>query len=133
MFYENEVFPKACAIGITWEEFWKMNPKILGLHIKAHQERIKEQDYLAWLQGKYIHQGFSVVLSHVFSKNSNAEYPKTPYMENVELEDKPINNADDEQKKKQAENYMLRLQLMATNWNMNNKDKKNDNKSGSVS
>jgi hypothetical protein len=110
-----------------------MNPRILDLHIKAHQEWIKEQDYLAWLQGRYIYQGFSVVLSHAFSKNSKAEYPEAPYMENAVSEEEKAQRMDDEQKTKQSENFMLRLQLMATNWNMNNKDKNSDDKGGSVS
>ena len=127
------MFPQARAIGITWEEFWKMNPRILDLHIKAHQEWIKEQDYLAWLQGRYIYHGFSVALSKSFSKNSTAEYPEIPYLEKTSSEEEKAQRIDEEQKKKQAENYMLRLQLMATNWNMNNKNKKNEDKSGGVS
>jgi hypothetical protein len=110
-----------------------MNPRILDLHIKAHQEWIKEQDYLAWLQGRYIYQGFSVVLSHAFSKNSTAEYPEMPYMENAISDKEKAQRMDDEQKTKQSENFMLRLQLMATNWKMNNKDKDKESKSGSVS
>lgn len=110
-----------------------MNPRILNLHIKAHQEWIKEQDYLAWLQGRYIYQGISVALSHFASKNSTAEYPEIPYMEKAISDEEKAKRMSDEQKKQQAENYMLRLQLMATNWNMNNKDKNKDSKSGSVS
>lgn len=110
-----------------------MNPRILNLHIKAHQEWIKEQDYIAWLQGRYIYQGFSVVLSHAFNKNSTTEYPEMPYMEKSISDEEKAQRMDDEQKKQQAENYMLRLQLMATNWNMNNKYKKKERKSGSVS
>ena len=110
-----------------------MNPRILNLHIKAHQEWVKEQDYLSWLQGRYIYQGFSVVLSRALSKNSTAEYPEIPYMEKAVSDEEKAKLMDDEQKKKQAENYMLRLQLMATNWNMNNKDKNSEDKSGSVS
>lgn len=73
------------------------------------------------------------MLSHAFSKNSSAEYPKMPYMEKDISEEERAERMDNEQKKKQAENFMLGLQLMATNWNMNNKDKKSDDKSGSVS
>jgi hypothetical protein len=133
LFYENEVFPRAKAIGISWDEFWKMNPRILDLHIKAHQEWIKEQDYLAWLQGRYIYQGISVALSHFANKNSTAEYPEMPYMEKEVSDEEKASRMGEEQKTKQAENYMLRLQLMATNWNMNNKDKNSVDKSGSVS
>lgn len=110
-----------------------MNPRILDLHIKAHQAWIKEQDYLAWLQGRYIYQGISVALSHFASKNSTAKYPEIPYMEKAISDEEKAQRMNDEQKKQQAENYMLRLQLMATNWNMNNKDKNSNDKSGSAS
>ena len=109
-----------------------MNPKILNLHIKAHQEWIKEQDYLAWLQGRYIYQGIAAVVSHALSKNSTAEYPEIPYMEKAVSEEERAKRMSEEQKKQQAENYMLKLQLMATNWNMNNKDKKRDDKGDRV-
>lgn len=107
-----------------------MNPRILNLHIKAHQEWIKEQDYLSWLQGRYIYEGFSVALSHFASKNSTLKYLEHPYMESAADIERKTNRANEEQKKKQAENYMLRLQIMASNWNRNNKD---GDKSGSVS
>ena len=110
-----------------------MNPRILRLHVKAHHEWIKEQDYLAWLQGRYIHHALSVVLSHFGNKHSKAEYPNEPYMEKAKSEEEKARAMDEQKKQKLAENYMLRLQLMASNWNRNNKDKENENKSGSVS
>ena len=45
--FENEWFPKTNAIGISWDEFWHMNPDIINLMIKGHQEKIKQQDYFA--------------------------------------------------------------------------------------
>ena len=119
--FENEWFPKAHKLGISWQDFWKMNPRIIKLHIKAHDEWLKEQDYLAWLNGKYVHSAFMVGLSRFADKNSNAEYPKQPILEQFEQENKPI-----EDKKQAAENFLLRLQIMGANYERAQKEKNKD-------
>lgn len=119
--FENEWFPKAHKLGISWEQFWKMNPRIIKLHIKAHEEWLKEQDYLAWLQGRYVHSAIMVGLSRFASKNSNAEYPKEPFTETYAEENKPIDD-----KTKSAENFMLRLQIMGANYERAQREKNKD-------
>jgi hypothetical protein len=119
--FENEWFPKAKALGISWDEFWRMNPRIIKLHIRAHEEWLKEQDYLMWIQGRYVHDAFMVGLAHFASSHSNAEYPKNPYLDNL-TENGLINRTEEEQAQA-AENFLLRLQIMGSNYERANKNK----------
>lgn len=79
--FENEWFPKANAMGVSWQEFWNMNPHIINLLIKGHQERIKEQDYLAWLFNQYTLSAVSTAIEHNFAgKKAKSEYVKEPFL-----------------------------------------------------
>ena len=74
-----ELFPQMNAIcGISWEDFWKMNPMIIEQYKKGYQNRRKIHDEEMWLMGQYNHEAFSVVLSHaisgIFGKTSKDEY-----------------------------------------------------------
>jgi hypothetical protein len=86
--YANEVFPQMHAIcGISWEDFWKMNPMIIEQYKKGYQNRRKIHDEEMWLMGQYNHEAFSVVLSHaisgIFGKTSKTEYPKQPFLQKL--------------------------------------------------
>lgn len=67
-------------MGVTWEEFWKMNPRIIKLLIKGHQEKIKEKDYLAWMFNQYtlsaVVTGVDIALRGKESKAKYIEEPK---------------------------------------------------------
>lgn len=93
------------------------------MHIKAHEEWIKEQDYLMWIQGRYFHDALMVGLSRFASKNSNAEYPQHPYL--GDLTESTNNSTSSDDKAHAAENFMLRLQIMGSNYERAkaNKDK----------
>lgn len=79
--FENEWFPKANAIGVSWHEFWGMNPHIINLLIKGHQEKIKEQDYLAWLFGQYTLSAVMVAVEHnLAGEKAKSKYIKEPFL-----------------------------------------------------
>lgn len=79
--FENEWFPKANAIGISWEEFWSMNPRIIKLLMKGYEEKIKEEDYLAWLFNQYTLSAVSVAVEHCLAgKKAKTEYIKEPIL-----------------------------------------------------
>lgn len=97
--YANEVFPQMHAIcGISWEDFWKMNPMIIEQYKKGYKNRRKIHDEEMWLMGQYNHEAFSVVLSHaisgIFGKTSKAEYPKQPFLQ--KLSESTIKNTNKE-------------------------------------
>jgi len=81
-FFENEWFIKASDIGITYWEFWDMNPRILGVLNLVYERRVKQRDQEMWQQGQYTYAAFSVVLGNAFRKKGSApeEYPQKPFM-----------------------------------------------------
>ena len=66
--FENEWFPKASVMGITWNEFWKMNPHIINCIANGYREKQIEQDSLAhaWW-GTYGLSAVSVAIEHCLS------------------------------------------------------------------
>lgn len=63
-FFENEWFPQANAIGISWEEFWRMNPHIIKCMLKGYNEKRKEFDMMMWCMEQYVHDAVFVALDH---------------------------------------------------------------------
>lgn len=93
--FENEWFPKANAIGVSWQEFWSMNPHIIKLLLRGHEEKIKEKDYMAWIQGQYTLSAVSVAVEHcLFGRKAKSEYIKEPILPKVIANDKEITEKD---------------------------------------
>lgn len=128
--FENEWFPKVNAIGVSWDDFWKMNPHIIKLLMKGHEEKIKEQDYLAWLFNQYTLSAVSVAVEHCLAgRKAKTKYIDKPIMQ--ETEQKQVHKSyiplTEEEKKQQTENLFMKLRIMGANFNINH------NKDGSVS
>lgn len=83
--FENEWFPKANAIGISWREFWSMNPHIIKCLYKGHQEKLREQlmiqDRMAHAAGQYTLSAVMVAIDHAM----NGKKAKSKYIENPVL------------------------------------------------
>ena len=61
-----------------------MNPRIIKLLIKGHEEKIKEQDYLAWLFNQYTLSAVSVAVEHCLAgKKAKSQYIKEPFLSKV--------------------------------------------------
>lgn len=72
----------ANAMGVSWEEFWRTNPYILKLIYKGHQEKIKEQDYMAWLSNQYTLSAVSVAVEHCLAgQKARSKYLENPIFE----------------------------------------------------
>ena len=118
--FENEWFPKANAIGISWQEFWEMNPHIIKLLLKGHEEKIKEQDYMAWLQGQYTLSAVSVAVEHCLAgKKAKSKYIEKPLMQEIQEKQEANKPLTEEEKKRQTEQLFLRLRIMGANFNLN--------------
>lgn len=120
--FENEWFPKANAIGVSWQEFWHMNPHIIKLLLKGHEEKIKEKDYLAWLSNQYTLSAVSVAVEHCLAgRKAKSKYIEKPIMQ--ETTEKQVANENkqltEEEKKKQTEKLFMKLRIMGANFNLN--------------
>lgn len=59
-----------------------MNPRIIKLLIKGYQEKIKEQDYLAWLFNQYTLSAVLVAIDRTIAGGkAKAEYIKEPVLQ----------------------------------------------------
>ena len=120
--FENEWFPPANAIGVTWQEFWGMNPRIIKCIAKGHKEKIKEQDTLmhTWW-GTYGLSALTVAVEHcLHGKKAKSEYIKKPIMADYEKTKENVQITEDE-KKKQTEQLFMQLQIMGINHKHNHK------------
>lgn len=66
------------AMGMSYTEFWDGPPSIAVAYRKAHRLRRELENEMAWLQGMYNYDAFTVVLSNAF-RSKGAKRQK--YME----------------------------------------------------
>ena len=104
---ENTWLIRALSIGISYDAFWKMNPHIIMLHIKAHELKYEEENTLMYIQGRYFVDSLLCTVGNMFSsKNSKTyEYPSEPY----ELKEKILT---EEEKQTQVDELFANLNAM---------------------
>lgn len=111
--FENEWFPKANAIGVSWQEFWGMNPRIIKLLFKGHEEKIREQDYLAWLFGQYTLSAVLVAVEHCLAGHK----AKAKYMEKPILQEADANKQlTEEEKQREVDLFFAKEKVRRINW-----------------
>lgn len=100
-------------------------PKVLTAYDKAHEERLKRIDTLAWsFCGNYVLSAVSVAVEHCLAgEKAKSEYVDKPIMRDVEKkteeqEDAPLT---EEEIQRQTEQLFLRLQIMGANYNISHK------------
>ena len=97
-----------------------MNPHIIKLLLKGHEEKIKEKDYMAWLSNQYTLSAVSVAVEHCLAgRKAKSKYIEKPLMQEIkekQQENKPLT---EEEKKRQTEQLFLRLRIMGANFNLN--------------
>lgn len=104
-------------MGVSWQEFWSMNPRIIKLLIKGHEEKIKEQDYLSWIFGQYTLSAVSVAIEHCLAgRKAKSKYIDKPIMQQIEEKNKPLS---EEELQRQRELFVAKLEVMKTNFELN--------------
>ena len=123
--FENEWFPQAYVFGITWEQFWHMNPRIIKCISLGHEKKIKEQDALihTWV-GTYGLSALNVVIDHcIAGSKSKSKYIEEPIMSNASLskdkEDK--SQISEKEKLEKTEQLFMKLSIMGANYELANK------------
>lgn len=113
---ENEWFVRASAIGISWDDFWKMNPHIIKLMIKSHKEEVAEQNYMMWLNGRYVADAImSTIGNSPWFKGKASplhKYPKEPYRI---FGNAPKNMTADE-KQREVDKFFAQESVRRANW-----------------
>ena len=118
--YAVEWFPNFYAMGVTWDEFWKCTPFMLKRIANGHQEKVKEIDFLNWLNGKYQLSATAVAIDHCLNgRKASTEYVEKPFMEQIEESD----TEKELQKKREA--FVAGLMAMKANFEISH-PKKNE-------
>lgn len=74
-----------------------MNPHIIKVLIKGHEEQIKEQDYLAWHFSRYTLSAVAVAVDRCLNGNkSKAEYVNAPIFSDAEEIDNSNSESNEE-------------------------------------
>lgn len=93
----EELCPVYMAYGMSYNDYWFGNPKMVVAYRKAHELDIKRRNEEMWLQGFYNFTAFSTALSNIHFDNK-------PHKVNKYLE-KPFDlfEKTEEEKKQEAE------------------------------
>lgn len=96
--FENEWLPDAIAMGVTYAEFWKMNPRILKAIAKGYKNKMVDMDYMMWTMGIYVKSAVLVAVDHVLNaKKAKSEYIEKPFLAEAEEETVKKNKESNEQ------------------------------------
>lgn len=67
-------------VGISYRDFWGMNPRIINFYAEQYKNRRNEEDLKQWQLGQYILAAISTI--------AKGKYPKKPAFQIEEQENK---------------------------------------------
>ena len=89
------------SMGMTYEQFWDGETEMVRAYRNMYERKQRQENFNAWLIGRYVHDAFSVVYANAWNKNSTAKYPERPY---------PLTEKEDrERKEEEAKLRMERI------------------------
>lgn len=81
--------------GLSVEDIDMSSPADMKSYLKAHEEELKEKDYLAWLFNQYTLSAVSVAVEHCLAgKKAKSQYIKEPILSKITTSDKEISEKD---------------------------------------
>jgi hypothetical protein len=110
-------------MGVSKGDFFSSTPKILKAYDKAHEEKIKTMDALAWqFCGSYVLSAVSVAVDHCLNaKKAVSKYMEKPVMQNKYDYSEEMT---EEEIKRQRELFVAKLMIMKSNYELNHKSDK---------
>lgn len=84
---------------MTYEQYWEASCYLVNDYYKAHKIGIEKRNQELWLQGLYIYQAMSVVMSNSFDKHSKLKYPDKPFDVFAKTEEELEREREEEQRK----------------------------------
>lgn len=78
----EEFCPHYLNAGMSYEQFWDGDCEMVKAFRKAHELKLEEDNFKAWLQGKYVYDAFCFVspILRAFSKAKKPiDYLEQPY------------------------------------------------------
>ena len=110
----------ALEIGISEEQFWRMNPRKLRPYVEAekgkYENRMKEQEMVAHMHNLYTARA----IGSCFSKNS--KYPDK-LLNIFDFDKENDGELSENEIKRQREALMLNLQIMQANFELKKQER----------
>lgn len=101
--------------------FWHMTPRMFTPYVKAYKIKQDSIDDNMWRMGMYVTSAVGSSIANALSKKSKAKYLEKPirYLnENEYTEEGYSNGMTEAEKKRATENLFLKLNIMASNYNL---------------
>lgn len=73
------MFPQYLLFGMSADEYWNGNPWLARGYYEYYRLRLAEENRIAWLNGRYVHDAIAVVMANSFGKGIRSKYPVSPY------------------------------------------------------
>ena len=100
MFYEERL-PQAIQYGMTPEQFWYGDIRLIGAYEKAYYRDVL---YKGWVQGNYNHIGYGVVMAKAFAKKGEKVDDYPAWVDPIEkIQKQKIKKNDREEQRNQQE------------------------------
>jgi len=106
--------------GLSVDDIDWSSPADMKPYLKAHNEELKEQDFLAWLSNLYTLSAVSVAVEHCLAgRKAKSKYIEKPLMQKIEEKQQENKPLTEEEKKKQTELLFTKLKIMGANFELN--------------
>lgn len=113
-------------MGISYEEFWRLNPRSFTVIANGYKLKRKEEDTMMWLQGGYIFDGVSLALGNAFKKKGQKakEYFKELKEPYLSREITAGSEMTEKEKRTMTEQLFTNLEIQMANFNLRKKSGK---------
>lgn len=97
-------------IGISQDEFWRLNPHKIKIRLKAYEGLEEKKDAQMWHLGKYIYKAVVTAIDHTIL-GGNSDYFEKPILQMNESRE-----LTEEEKQSQVNAFFAGLQVMQSNF-----------------
>ena len=115
------------SIGVSEEKFMDSTPNELEPYVEAFRLKKKRKDCSQWQNGFYTIAAIASVIDKILSKNPTVNYPDKPLTESIEEKNEKELLTED-QKQKEINNFLMKLQLMQANFELNHPKNEDEQK-----
>lgn len=110
-------------MGITWWDFWEMNPRILHAYAKAQILKREQENHFMWQHNAYTHYAVMAALDKGFNgKKAKLDYPEAPFgMKSNDAEPEEVKPKLSNEDMKKVDLLFASLETMKSNFELNHK------------
>jgi hypothetical protein len=112
----DTAFPYYLSIGMTASEFWDGENDLKPAFRKAHKEKLRRENLMMWLQGRYIYDAMLSVyplFNGLSKRNEPYPYVKEPYV----IDDEERKQRERAEAKRKYEKSLADMKSVMKRWN----------------